>query len=147
MARQIIIYWRRYRECGPRLFNRTKIPRVAADLTRYLLGSGGTLLFDLTIMLQSLMYGSAPPVHPPPYERSSTFGRRPMFRRRTTRFLEDGHAGSGHVSRSPHAQPQHLSGERQPLMSGSVNLGESPTTTVRERERSLSPEAVRGRQT
>lgn len=29
---------------------------------RYLLGSGGTLVFDLTIMIQSLIYGSAPPI-------------------------------------------------------------------------------------
>jgi hypothetical protein len=28
----------------------------------YLLGSGGTLVFDLTIMIQSLVYGSAPPI-------------------------------------------------------------------------------------
>jgi hypothetical protein len=28
----------------------------------YLLGSGGTLVFDLTIMIQSLIYGSAPPI-------------------------------------------------------------------------------------
>lgn len=28
----------------------------------YLLGSGGTLVFDLTIMIQSLIYGSAPPL-------------------------------------------------------------------------------------
>ena len=28
----------------------------------YLLGSGGTLIFDLTIMVQSIIYGSAPPI-------------------------------------------------------------------------------------
>jgi hypothetical protein len=32
---------------------------------RYLLGSGGTLVFDLTIMCQAMHYGSAKPLEPP----------------------------------------------------------------------------------
>lgn len=35
-------------------------------LDRYLLGSGGTLIFDLTIMCQAVVYGSAKPIEPPP---------------------------------------------------------------------------------
>ena len=34
-------------------------------VVRYLLGSGGTLIFDLTIMCQALYYGSAKPVEAP----------------------------------------------------------------------------------
>lgn len=34
-------------------------------VVRYLLGSGGTLIFDLTIMCQAMYYGSAKPVEPP----------------------------------------------------------------------------------
>lgn len=72
----------------------------------YLLGSGGTLLFDLTIMLQAWLYGSSPPL-PPGHRpldgsrvrRALSYGAIP--RRRTTRHAEDGH------------------GERRPLLAGS----------------------------
>jgi hypothetical protein len=52
---------------------------------RYLLGSGGTLVFDLTIMIQSLIYGSAPPIderdqedyiEPQPHHHRSRSSRR-----------------------------------------------------------------------
>lgn len=39
------------------------LPELTPTHTRrYLLGSGGTLVFDLTIMIQSFVYGSAPPI-------------------------------------------------------------------------------------
>lgn len=104
--------------------------------SRYLLGSGGTLLFDLTIMLQSLFYGSSPPIPPPqpsyshahhpyphhsfhghPHDRSGSTTRRPLFRRRT-RYIEDGFGGAVSGTGSG-------TGERQPLLSGSIH--ESPT--------------------
>lgn len=57
----------------------------------YLLGSGGTLLFDLTIMLQAWLYGSAPPLPPPrtPLDRvrrTMSYGTIPRRRR----HAEDG---------------------------------------------------------
>ena len=52
----------------------------------YLLGSGGTLVFDITILSQSLVYGSAPPSDDTPYQRS----KRLRYRRAHT---EDGIEG------------------------------------------------------
>lgn len=56
----------------------------------YLLGSGGTLMFDLTIMVQSVVYGSAHPVATSPldarHRRSYSYG---AIRRRRT-HTEDG---------------------------------------------------------
>lgn len=81
------------------------------------MGSGGTLLFDLTIMIQSMMYGSAPPID----ENSPAVPRRKGFRRRRTAgsHLEDGKGlGQGHG---------HGQGERQPLLT---------------RDRSVSPETI-----
>lgn len=53
--------------------SRTRVERNAcrigcadpSPVVRYLLGSGGTLIFDLTIMCQAMYYGSAKPVEPP----------------------------------------------------------------------------------
>lgn len=85
-------------------------------MTRYLLGSGGTLLFDMTIMIQSYMYGSSPPV-----DETPTISTRRKRRKRTT--TEDGlttsHTTNGWKT------------ERQPLLQS------------RERDRSLSPEIVK----
>jgi hypothetical protein len=87
----------------------------------YLLGSGGTLLFDLTIMFQSILYGSAPPV---PLTPGVLQGRKRLFRRRLL-HLEDGRTISVSVS-----------SERQPLLSGSIS---------RDRTRSRSPDVtIRG---
>ena len=88
-------------------------------LNRYLLGSGGTLVFDLTIMLQSVIYGSAPP---------TTTAGLPRLRnglaRRKVSYLEDGRIVS-------------VSSERQPLLSNSIQS--------RAGDRSSSPrEAMRG---
>ncbi|BEI88950.1 uncharacterized protein CcaverHIS019_0203120 [Cutaneotrichosporon cavernicola] len=52
----------------------------------YLLGSGGTLLFDLTIMFQAWLYGSSPPLPPPrtPLDRprrTLSYGAMPRRRR------------------------------------------------------------------
>ncbi|WVR05156.1 hypothetical protein IAU60_002168 [Kwoniella sp. DSM 27419] len=125
----------------------------------YLLGSGGTLMFDLTIMIQSLVYGSAPPVHlpPTPLERSR---RRGYFtQKRKLRHLEDGshahaHAhGHGHSQAHGHghghahartyssnmvASSSAQSGERQPLLPPMTGLGISLS-------RSVSPEENRRR--
>lgn len=70
----------------------------------YLLGSGGTLIFDLIIMLQSFVYGSAPPIASSILDRGSR--RRYDLTRRSVR-LEDGRQFS-------------ISSERQPLLSGST---------------------------
>ncbi|CED82935.1 Predicted membrane protein [Phaffia rhodozyma] len=49
----------------------------------YLVGSGGTLIFDVTIMIQAIIYGSAPPLPdtPPPWARkpSTTSHRRAII--------------------------------------------------------------------
>lgn len=79
------------------------MPVPAAEYTHYLLrslpyllGSGGTLLFDLTIMLQAWLYGSARP-HPPHrlhdgrLRRTMSYG---AISRRRTRHAEDGHGTS-----------------------------------------------------
>lgn len=96
-------------------------------MTRYLLGSGGTLLFDLTIMLQSLWYGSAPPVAQTPDRMPpSTATRRRLFRRRKE------HAESGlHQSQfiHPHHSTHHHT-ERSPLLSGNAYLAESQRMTA-----------------
>lgn len=95
-----------------------------ADEVRYLLGSGGTLLFDLTIMIQSWIYGSSPPID----ESSPIIPRRKATRRGIRRsatapgsYLEEGPVSS---KLSYH---QGQGGERQPLLV---------------RDRSLSPETV-----
>ncbi|OCF36512.1 hypothetical protein I316_01761 [Kwoniella heveanensis BCC8398] len=100
----------------------------------YLLGSGGTLMFDLTIMIQSVIYGSAPPVPQPPTPMERSSRRRGYFSsKRKVRHLEDGihhphpHAnsyGSGHGH--GHARAHSLQGERAPLLasaSSSSNIG------------------------
>ncbi|KAK4686335.1 solute carrier family 66 (lysosomal lysine-arginine transporter), member 1, partial [Tremellales sp. Uapishka_1] len=82
----------------------------------YLLGSGGTLIFDLTIMIQSLIYGSAPPIPSTPLDRSSR-------RRRRLKHYEEGTLGT----------------ERQALLSGSQYRERE---RERDRSRSISPEAA-----
>ncbi|KAL7423989.1 hypothetical protein Q5752_001574 [Cryptotrichosporon argae] len=61
----------------------------------YLLGSGGTLIFDLAIMVQSVIYGSAPPVPPSPM----AYDRGP--RRRTRPRLRTGDSTLADVERRP----------------------------------------------
>jgi hypothetical protein len=82
--------------------NSEDAPHYLLEALPYLLGSGGTLLFDLTIMIQSAIYGEAPPVPTTP----SVGGRRPLFRRRL-KHLEEGRGKSVSVG-----------SERQPLLSG-----------------------------
>lgn len=94
---------------------------------RYLLGSGGTLLFDLTIMIQSLIYGSSPPVD----ESSPIIPRRKATRRGVRRTATGGsylEEGNGLVSSKGHSYAQGQ-GERQPLLV---------------RDRSSSPETITG---
>jgi hypothetical protein len=86
---------------------------------RYLLGSGGTLLFDMTIMIQSYMYGSSPPID----EISTITTRRKRRKRPTT---EDGLTTS-----HSHSAMNGWKQERQPLLQS------------RERDRSLSPEITK----
>ena len=93
-----------------------------SDHCSYLLGSGGTLVFDLTIVLQSVVYGAAPPIVATPLGRSSR--RHHGLSRRILRYPEEEFDVA-------------VSAERQPLLSGSIQL-----------ERSLSPDiSLRGSQT
>ena len=61
---------------------------------RYLLGSGGTLLFDVTIVAQSFIYRGLSPVHGPPTPSTST-RRVPQHRSRSL----------GDVFERPEAEP------------------------------------------
>jgi hypothetical protein len=84
----------------------------------------------MTIMIQSFMYGSSPPVPDTPQLNT----RRKNRRKRTT--TED---GLGHVHVHAH-QPPNANGvgwknERTPLL-------QTPSTTTRDRERSHSPETI-----
>lgn len=103
----------------------------------YLFGSGGTLIFDLTIMIQSLIYGSAPPLPQPltPLDRSSR--RRSLPTKRRMRHMEDGWASSVLQSQS------HERGERAALLSGSMSAlpshGHAHKKQGTKRERSTSP--------
>ena len=90
----------------------------------YLLGSGGTLMFDLTIMIQSWVYGSAPPIATPLAPPS----RRSRLRRRLL--------GSKHLEEGRNVS---ISTERQPLLSGSSQPSAPATAT---RPRSISPDVV-----
>ncbi|KAK8869742.1 hypothetical protein IAR55_000310 [Kwoniella newhampshirensis] len=74
----------------------------------YLLGSGGTLIFDLTIMVQSLIYGSAPPLpmHPTQSDRGSR--RRHLSSRKRLRHLEEGGSYSGSAERTPLLPPGNI---------------------------------------
>ncbi|WVQ78348.1 hypothetical protein IAT38_000433 [Cryptococcus sp. DSM 104549] len=104
----------------------------------YLLGSGGTLVFDLTIMIQSLIYGSAPPVPQPPTPLDRSARRRILSSRRRVRHLEDGW-GSGAVSQ------ERGSGSGAGLPNGGgVGAGERQAllgiSGLSRRERSVSPQ-------
>ncbi|AFR93347.2 vacuolar membrane protein [Cryptococcus neoformans C23] len=102
----------------------------------YLLGSGGTLIFDLTIMIQSLIYGSAPPLPQPltPLDRSSR--RRLLPTKKRMRHMEDGWA-------SVLQSQSHERGERAPLLGGSMSAIPSHDHAHKKqgtkRERSASP--------
>ncbi|EIW69410.1 hypothetical protein TREMEDRAFT_73844 [Tremella mesenterica DSM 1558] len=106
----------------------------------YLLGSGGTLMFDLTIMCQAVLYGSSRPV--------STTGKRSKMRRKL-RYLEDG-PGPGPLERSSVVS---AGTERQPLLStGKDKQVFTYSGTERQslysnsgklKERSLSPDVRR----
>ncbi|WVQ98805.1 hypothetical protein IAU59_005936 [Kwoniella sp. CBS 9459] len=108
----------------------------------YLLGSGGTLMFDLTIMIQSVIYGSAPPIPQPPTPMERSSRRRGYFSsRRKVRHLEEGvhHShphqngygqghGHGHNHGSAHVRAHSMQGERAPLLlsgpsSSSIGVG------------------------
>ncbi|WOO84374.1 Lysosomal amino acid transporter 1 [Vanrija pseudolonga] len=87
----------------------------------YLLGSGGTLLFDLTIMIQSVIYGSAPPVPESPLDHPRP--RRTYSSRRRPRHADTWSAGQ-HASF--HAEDGLATSERRPLLSA----GASPIRTT-----------------
>nr|XP_019042316.1 hypothetical protein I302_08918 [Kwoniella bestiolae CBS 10118]OCF21246.1 hypothetical protein I302_08918 [Kwoniella bestiolae CBS 10118] len=112
----------------------------------YLLGSGGTLIFDLTIMIQSVLYGSAPPlpIPPTPMERSSR--RRGYFTKRKLKHIEDGFSHPHpHAHVRTHSYTQQSSSqqhERTPLLpppniQNSLGLGIEVNGS---RSRSKSPE-------
>lgn len=77
----------------------------------YLLGSAGTLVFDLTIMIQSLVYGKNRPKEPHvrPPRRSRTYA---SFGRSRSRHPEDGGERRpllAHHHRRSHTDPQYHS--------------------------------------
>lgn len=77
---------------------------------RYLLGSGGTLLFDLTIMIQSVLYGSAKPV-----SALATKRLRLSSGRKKWKHTEDGMVSS----RTMNGSIERLgASERSPLLNG-----------------------------
>jgi len=101
----------------------------------YLLGSGGTLVFDLTIMIQAAIYGSAPPTAQldTRHRRSYSYGA--IKRRRV--HTEDGLASHSAV------------GERRPLLSHSPvrSVTEPPAawgSTTFKRSQSASSTASNG---
>ncbi|WVQ71738.1 hypothetical protein IAR50_001279 [Cryptococcus sp. DSM 104548] len=108
----------------------------------YLLGSGGTLIFDLTIMIQSVIYGSAPPVVQPAVAapvHGEWSRRRLASHRKRMRHVEDGYGG---MSQSQSQSQSAERGERQPLLltssvSGPPGHGHGRQGT--KRERSTSP--------
>ncbi|TXT03855.1 hypothetical protein VHUM_04332 [Vanrija humicola] len=89
----------------------------------YLLGSGGTLLFDLTIMIQSLIYGSAPPMPESPLDRPRP--RRTYSSRRRPRHADTWSAGQ---VASAYAEDGLATSERRPLLSA----GASPVRSTSE---------------
>ncbi|KAL1406812.1 hypothetical protein Q8F55_006221 [Vanrija albida] len=89
----------------------------------YLLGSGGTLLFDLTIMIQSAIYGSAPPVPESPLDQPRL--RRTYSSRRRPRHADTWSAGQ-HASF--YVEDGLATSERRPLLSA----GASPIRTTSE---------------
>jgi hypothetical protein len=100
-------------------------------IRRYLLGSGGTLMFDLTIMLQSYFYGSDKPVVPFSSRRLRLPGRRKH------KHVED---ASVSVTRGYNGSSERNT-ERTPLLGNQADrsvVQKSPMT----RERSLSPDVV-----
>ncbi|WWC69377.1 uncharacterized protein I206_103316 [Kwoniella pini CBS 10737] len=128
----------------------------------YLLGSGGTLLFDMTIMIQSVIYGSSPPlpIQSTTLERHSR--RKGYFTRKRIKHMEDGHSHPSHirshsytqqptsqsVSRS-HSQTQHIfnhqqhDNEQTPLLPpANINngLGINGIESNRSKSRSKSPD-------
>jgi hypothetical protein len=105
---------------------------------RYLLGSGGTVMFDLTIMLQSLIYGSAPPIDPHPHSHLHLHSapisarRRPWRRKKERERLhpEDGVVQS-YVNGSPgndHVAPGLGSGSGSGAGPGS-GMGRAPSSS------------------
>lgn len=92
----------------------------------YLLGSGGTLVFDLTIMVQSLVYGKNRPKEPHvrPPRRSRTYA---SFGRSRSRHPEDGERRPllAHHHRRSHTEPYH-SAQHSASHSSVVSPASSP---------------------
>ncbi|WWD15988.1 hypothetical protein CI109_100412 [Kwoniella shandongensis] len=94
----------------------------------YLLGSGGTLMFDLTIMIQSLIYGSSPPLPIVSTQSDRGSRRRHLSSRKRLRHLEDG--GGGFT----------VSAERTPLL---TSTGGQVVPTPHITDRALSPDTTK----
>lgn len=99
----------------------------------YLLGSGGTLVFDLTIMIQSLLYGKNRPKEPHvrPPRRSRTYA---SFGRSRSRHPEDGERRPllAHHHRRSHTDPHYHSPGYQ-THSASQSSAVSPTSSPQKR--------------
>lgn len=97
----------------------------------YLLGSGGTLVFDLTIMVQSLVYGGNRPTEPHirPPRRSRTYG---SFGRSRSRHVEDGERRPllSHHHRRSHTDPSYSA---SPYASQIYSNTVSPTSSPQKR--------------
>ncbi|WVO13933.1 hypothetical protein L204_101558 [Cryptococcus depauperatus] len=111
--------------------NPSKSSHYLLEALPYLLGSGGTLVFDLTIMIQSFVYGSAPPQFPASLDRSSR--RKLMIPRKRTLHVEEGWGSL--------TQSQLLDrGERAPLLYASTSgLHSAHSHKGVKRVRSVSP--------
>lgn len=96
----------------------------------YLLGSGGTLIFDLTIMIQSWMYGSSPPVpqraHLDRPRRAFSYG---ALGRRRNRHTEDGY-GATSERRPLLASPSRAATEPYPHGESRSSVSEAGTSGV-----------------
>ncbi|KAK6903023.1 hypothetical protein I203_108284 [Kwoniella mangroviensis CBS 8507] len=117
----------------------------------YLLGSGGTLIFDMTIMIQSVIYGSSPPqpIPPTPMERSSR-RRGYLASKRKLKHVEDGfsHPHLQHVRTHSYTQQAAIASssnqsERTPLLPPPNIHNSLGIETNRSRSRSKSPEKTK----
>ncbi|WWC61031.1 uncharacterized protein I303_103609 [Kwoniella dejecticola CBS 10117] len=99
----------------------------------YLLGSGGTLLFDMTIMIQSVIYGSSPPlpIQSTTLDRNSR--RRGYFSKKRIKHIEDGRPHSAHVrshSYTQHSQSVSRSQSQSQYLSNPQHDNENETTPL-----------------
>lgn len=136
--KQDIISSRRYREFPHSSFALRRLESRTVAEDRYLLGSGGTLIFDLTIMVQSYFYGSDKPIGVG-VGKFGKFGAAKKLRlpgRKKHRHVEE----SGGVVRGLSSASVDRERERAPLLPQQQHTLGSP---VDSRGRSKSPDVRR----